>query len=347
VIVDAHHHVWDPAARRHAWLDALPRLNRAFSLADFELASASAGVGASVLVQVLASASETEEFLALAAGQSQPPPAPLTSLPSLTPLPSSAPLPSPAPPSPPPPVSPSAPPSPPAPFSPSAPPSPPAPPRPPAPPGFVAGVVGWTDLTSSAVADEIDRLRDGLGGDRLVGIRHLLQDEPDPDWLGRADVLRGLRAVGAAGLAYDLLVRPGQVPAALTVTAALGDVRFVLDHGAKPDIASGRLEPWASLIGDLAARPNVYCKVSGLVTEAGRDWRPARIAPYVDHLLDCFGPGRLIFGSDWPVCTLAAGYGEVLALVRDTLGSRLGPAELGAVFAENAVTAYRLELERR
>jgi L-fuconolactonase len=287
VIVDAHHHVWDPAARRHAWLDAIPQLNRAFSLADFELASASAGVRASVLVQVLASAPETEEFLALAAGPPQPPPAP---------------------------------------------------------PGLVAGVVGWTDLTSSAVADEIARLRGGPGGDRLVGIRHLVQDEPDPRWLERPEVRRGLRAVGAAGLTYDLLVRPAQLPAALAVTGDLGDVRFVLDHGAKPDIASGRLEPWASLIGDLAARPNVYCKVSGLVTEAGRDWRPDRIAPYVDHLLDCFGPGRLIFGSDWPVCTLAAGYGEVLALVRDTLGSRLGPAELSAVFATNAVAAYRLEL---
>jgi L-fuconolactonase len=284
VIVDAHHHVWDPGARRHAWLAGIPALNRRFGLADFERAAAPEGVTASVLVQVLASAPETEEFLALAGRSSQPPP------------------------------------------------------------GLVAGVVGWTDLTSPAVADEIARLQDGPGGDRLVGIRHLVQDEPDPDWLGRADVRRGLRAVGAAGLVYDLLVRPGQLPAALTVTAALGDVRFVLDHGAKPEIAQGRLEPWASLIGDLAARPNVYCKVSGLVTEAGPDWRPAQIAPYVDHLLSCFGPGRLIFGSDWPVCTLAAGYGEVLALARHALGSRLGPAEIDAVFAANAVAAYRLEL---
>ena len=197
------------------------------------------------------------------------------------------------------------------------------------------------------MADEIARLRDGPGGDRLVGIRHLVQDEPDPDWLGRADVLRGLRAVGAASLVYDLLVRPGQLRAALTVTAALGDVRFVLDHGAKPDIASGSVEPWASLTRDLGARPNVYCKVSGLVTEAGPDWRPDQIAPYVDHLLNCFGPERLIFGSDWPVCTLAAGYGEVLALARDTLASRLGQAELDAVFATNAVAAYRLELAGR
>jgi L-fuconolactonase len=157
-------------------------------------------------------------------------------------------------------------------------------------------------------------------------------------------VRRGLRAAGAAGLAYDLLVRPGQLPAALAVTGDLADVRFVLDHGAKPAIASGSREPWASLIAGLAARPNVSCKVSGLVTEAGPGWRPAQIAPYIDHLLDCFGPGRLMFGSDWPVCTLAASYAEVVAVARKALAGRLSPGELAAVFAGNAVTAYGLEV---
>jgi L-fuconolactonase len=279
LIVDAHHHIWDPAARRHAWLDGFPALNRAFGLADFERASEPEGVTASVLVQVLASADETEEFLALAAGT-----------------------------------------------------------------GPVAGVVGWVDLTSPAVTDEIARLRELPGGRRLAGIRHLVQDEPDPDWLRRPDVRRGLQAVGAAGLACDLLVRPVQLPATLAVTGEEASIRFVLDHGAKPYIASGRREPWASLISDLAARPNVSCKVSGLVTEAGPGWRPAQIAPYIDHLLDRFGPGRLIFGSDWPVCTLAASYADVIALARDALGRRLGPAELNAVFAANAIAAYRLEL---
>ena len=277
MIVDAHQHIWDPAAARHTWLDGLPALNRPFSLADFERAGAPEGVAASVLVQVLASPEETAGFLALAGASD-----------------------------------------------------------------LVAGVVGWADLTSPAVADEIARLRAGRGGDLLAGIRHLVQDEPDPDWLGRSDVRRGLRAVGAAGLPYDLLVRPGQLPAALAVTGALGDVRFVLDHGAKPDIASGRLEPWASLIRDLAARPNVSCKVSGLVTEAGPGWRPGQIAPYLDHLLDCFGPGRLMFGSDWPVCTLAAEYAEVVAVAREALDRRLGATELHAVFAANAVSAYGL-----
>jgi L-fuconolactonase len=278
-IIDAHHHVWDPAARRHAWLDGFPALNRRFGPADFERASQPEGITGSVLVQVLASAAETAEFLALAAAA-----------------------------------------------------------------GRVAGVVGWADLTSPAVPAEIARLRALPGGDLLAGVRHLVQDEPDPDWLRRPDVRRGLRAVGAAGLAYDLLVRPAQLPAALAVTGDLGEVRFVLDHGAKPAIASGAREPWASLISELATRPNVSCKVSGLVTEAGPGWRPAQIAPYIDHLLDCFGPGRLIFGSDWPVCTLVASYAEVIALARDALQGRLSPDELAAVFAGNAITAYGLEV---
>jgi L-fuconolactonase len=204
-------------------------------------------------------------------------------------------------------------------------------------------VVGWADLTSPAIADELARLRALPGGGRLVGIRHLVQDEPDPDWLRRPDVRHGLRAVGAAGLAYDLLIRPPQLPAALAVAGELADTRFVLDHGAKPPIASGARQPWASLISDLAARPNVSCKVSGLVTEAGPGWRPAQIAPYIDQLAERFGPDRLIFGSDWPVCTLVAGYSSVLALARDVLSGRLGPAELGAFFAGNAISVYRLE----
>ena len=146
-----------------------------------------------------------------------------------------------------------------------------------------------------------------------------------------------------AGLAYDLLVRPHQLPATLAVTGELADVRFVLDHGAKPAIASGTREPWASHISELAARPNVSCKVSGLVTEAGRGWRPAQIAPYIDHLADRFGPGRLMFGSDWPVCTLAASYAEVTSLARDALAVRLGQAELDAVFGANAIAVYRLD----
>jgi L-fuconolactonase len=277
MIIDAHHHVWDPDTGAHSWLDEFPALRRRFSAADFTRVSAGPGVSASVLVQVLASVAETEEFLALAAA-----------------------------------------------------------------PGVVAAVVGWTDLTGPDVGAEIARLRQRPGGGRLAGIRHLVQDEPDPCWLDRRDVRRGLRAAGEAGLAYDLLVRPPQLAAAVRVASDLADVRFVLDHGAKPDIASGRLEPWSSLVAELARRPNVTCKLSGLVTEAAPGWTAAQITPYAGRLLECFGPGRLMFGSDWPVCTLAASYGEVLALARELLGGHLSPAELDAVFAGNAVTTYGL-----
>ena len=204
MIIDAHHHLWDPGRRRHAWLDPLPALRRPFTLAEFTGLAAAQGVTSSILVQVLPSAAETAEFLGVA-GTGR----------------------------------------------------------------LVAGVVGWADLTGRDVAGQIARLRGLPGGDRLSGLRHLVQDEPDPDWLDRPDVRRGLRAVGEAGLAYDLLVRPAQLPAAIRTARDLPGVRFVLDHGGKPDIAHGRLEPWATLVAELALQPNVACKLSGLVTEAG------------------------------------------------------------------------------
>ena len=283
MIIDAHHHVWDPAQPGHGWLDALPRLRREFSLADYAAEAGAVGVTASVLVQVLASTAETEEFLAAAAATARHTPE-------------------------------------------------------------VAGVVGWADLTADDVSGELGRLRALPGGDRLAGVRHLVQDEPDPNWLGRPDVRRGLRAVGAAGLVYDLLVRPPQLPAALRVIAELDEVRFVLDHGGKPEIREGRIEPWAGLIVEMAALPNLTCKLSGLVTEAGPAWTRESFEPYVDRLLESFGPGRLMFGSDWPVCTTAASYAEVAALARELLASRLSEQEQAAVFGTTAAALYRLKV---
>ncbi len=284
MIVDTHFHLWDPAARTHAWLDGLPSLRRPFRLAGYAAAAAPAGVTAGVLVQVLASVAETEEFLALAASTAAG-----------------------------------------------------GPPR-------IAGVVGWADLGRPDIADEIARLRERPGGSRLVGLRHLVQDEPDPDWLTRPEVRRGLRAAGAAGLSYDLLVRPAQLPAAARTARELSDVRFVLDHGGKPEIAASRTEPWGRLVGELAALPNVTGKLSGLVTEAAAGARPGDFLPYTDRLLECFGPERLMFGSDWPVCLLAAGYADVLAVARTVLDGRLSPGELDAVFRANALGRYGLRV---
>ncbi|WUH94404.1 amidohydrolase family protein [Streptomyces sp. NBC_00433] len=203
--------------------------------------------------------------------------------------------------------------------------------------GRVAGVVGWADLTDPALADVLASL-----GGPLVGIRHQVQDEPDPWWLARAAVRRGLATVAAAGLVYDLLVTPRELPAALETAAALPELRFVLDHAAKPRIASGGWEPWAAQLFALAALPNVSCKLSGLVTEAAwSGWEPADLLPYARHVLDVFGPARTLFGSDWPVCTLAAPYGDVVALAESATAG-LSPSESAAVFGTTATHIYAL-----
>jgi L-fuconolactonase len=208
--------------------------------------------------------------------------------------------------------------------------------------GLIAGVVGWVDLAAPDIADALARLRSLPGGDRLVGVRHQVQDEPDPDWLRRPAVRRGLRAVAEAGLVYDLLVLVPQLGAAVAAVRELPEGRFVLDHAAKPPIASGALEPWAGAIGELARLPNVACKLSGLVTEARWDgWEAAGIRPYADHVLGVFGPGRVLFGSDWPVCELAASYAEVHQLAGELLEG-LAPGERDAVMGATAAQAYRL-----
>ncbi|MFD3914861.1 amidohydrolase family protein [Streptomyces sp. NPDC058603] len=207
---------------------------------------------------------------------------------------------------------------------------------------LVAGVVGWTDLTAPGVADTLAALRELPGGDRLVGIRHQVQGEPDPEWLLRPDVRRGLAAVAAAGLVYDLVILEHQLPAAAKAADLLPGLTFVLDHLGKPPIAGGVTEPWAGLVRELAARPNTVCKLSGMVTEAAWDsWTAEGLRPYADTVLDAFGPERLMFGSDWPVCRLAATYGEVLDAAR-TLTDGLGEDERDAVFRDTARRVYAL-----
>ena len=192
----------------------------------------------------------------------------------------------------------------------------------------VGGVVGWVDLTAPDVGDVLAELCESR---YLVGIRHHVHDEPDPNWLLRADVRRGLRAVEAAGLAYDLLLRPRELPAGLAVARAFPELRVVIDHLAKPPVASGELEPWATLMAPFAELEHVWCKVSGLVVEADWErWEPAHLEPYLARVVEWFGEERLIFGSDWPVCLLAASYDEVVeAYGLDRFGG-------------NAATFYRL-----
>jgi L-fuconolactonase len=210
--------------------------------------------------------------------------------------------------------------------------------------GRVAGVVGWVDLTDPEVAATLAGLRAGPGGEALVGIRHQVHDEPDPDWLLRDQVVVGLAAVAAAGLAYDLLVRERELPAARAVAQRLPELPLVVDHLAKPRIREGATNPWAGGLAALARHPNVACKVSGLVTEADWNaWTPEQLGPYVRHAADVFGPDRLLFGSDWPVCLVAASYAEVVAATEEALDrAGLTPAEREAVFGANARRLYRL-----
>jgi len=208
---------------------------------------------------------------------------------------------------------------------------------------FVAGVVGWVDLTAPDARSTIRALQEGSAGTFLVGIRHQVHDEPDPAWLTREDVRRGLEAVAEADLAYDLLVRTRELPSALEVCRRIPAARFVIDHIAKPPIASGEIDAWAEAMAPFSELGNVYCKVSGMVTEANwRGWTVDDLIPYVRRVVGWFGEDRLMFGSDWPVCLLAASYGQVV----DAYGQALG--ELGAearrkVMGDNAIRFYRLD----
>jgi L-fuconolactonase len=279
VIVDAHHHFWDPARRDYPWMgDELAAIRRRFGPDEMRGELDANRIQRTVLVQSVSEIDETREFLETAATTD-----------------------------------------------------------------FVAGVVGWVDLTTPSVAVTLADLKARRGGQYLVGIRHQVHDEADPSWLLRDDVLRGIRAVGVAGLVYDLLVRTRELPAALQMVRTMPEVTFVIDHAGKPRIAEGPRDiEWEQAMAPLADCPNVSCKLSGLVTEARWDsWKPRDLEPYVKRVVDWFGPGRCMFGSDWPVCLLAATYERVLEAVREAV-SDLSSSEREAVFGGNAALVYRL-----
>ena len=207
---------------------------------------------------------------------------------------------------------------------------------------FVRGVVGWVDLTAPDVAGQAEQLRSGPGGELLAGVRHRVHDEPDPDWLGRADVRRGLLALGEAGLAFDVQVRTRELPAALDACASLPEVTFVLDHLAAPPIASGDLSAWGRALLPLGELPNVAAKLSGLVTEA--DWHTWSIDDLrhpVELAVDAFGPHRLMLGSDWPTCLLAGGYSDAIDAVRYLL-AELPEHEQDEIRGGTAMRVYGL-----
>jgi len=245
VVVDAHHHFWDPAKASYPWMtDALAPIRRRFGPEDLEPLLAANGIDRTVLVQTRSSLEETREFLATAAQHD-----------------------------------------------------------------FIAGVVGWVDLTAD-VAKQIAALQAG--------------------------------PVGKAGLAYDILARARELPAALALVKAIPDMRFVIDHIAKPPIASGATSEWAAGLKPLAAFPNVFIKLSGMVTEADwRRWTVRDITPYVQRVLEWFGPERCVFGSDWPVCLVAASYARVIDACGQAIGD-LPMDERERIFGGNAAVLYRL-----
>ena len=205
---------------------------------------------------------------------------------------------------------------------------------------FILGVVGWVDLRSPQVGD---RLAHFAADRRFRGVRHLVQGEPNDEFLLQSEVVRGISALTPLGLTYDLLLVPRQLRAATQLAAILPDQRFVLDHLAKPLIKDGVLEPWASDLGALALHPNVYCKLSGLITEADwGSWKPAQLRQYLDVVVESFGVDRLMWGSDWPVCLLAGSYHEVREVIAEYL-VRFSVDERNAIFGGNAAACYGLE----
>ena len=274
MIVDSHHHLWDPSRRAYPWIgEALKPIRRRFGSEDLEPLLHKNGVHRTVLVQTVSSGDETRELLGTAAESD-----------------------------------------------------------------FIGGVVGWVDLTEGGVERSISSLRAAPGGGRLAGIRHQVQDEVDPDWLLKREVQRSIAAIGEAGLVYDLLVRIEQLPSALETAKRHPEVQFVLDHAAKPRIAAGSKDSeWEALMTPFADRPNVTCKLSGLITEADwATWTPEQLEPYVRRILGWFGRDRCMFGSDWPVCLLAASYSEVMDAMKAIVGDD------DSIFGTTAARVYGL-----
>lgn len=203
--------------------------------------------------------------------------------------------------------------------------------------GLVKAVVGWIDMLALDAPDRLARL---AADKRLRGIRPMLQDIPDVDWMLDRRLDPVFRAIQDLGLAFDALVKPPHLPNLRRLLERYPDLAVVVDHGAKPHIAAGAREPWGSDIAAIARESGALCKVSGLVTEAKPDWRVDDLRPYVDHLLACFGSARLIWGSDWPVVNLAGGYDRWRA-ASDALLAGLPAAGRAAVEGGNAAKFYR------
>ncbi len=204
---------------------------------------------------------------------------------------------------------------------------------------FIKGVVGWVDLRCPSLAKQLEEF---CSHPKLCGVRHVVQDEPEDHFLLGKEFTRGLRLLTECDLAYDLLIFPRHLRVACQLVDRFPEQRFVLDHMAEPSIKSGQISSWKTNIRRLAAHPNIYCKISGMVTEADwHSWQPTDFYPYLDVVFESFGAGRLMIGSDWPVCTLAGTYWEVLKIVRDCI-RQSSDQDQAAVLGENAHQFYKI-----
>jgi L-fuconolactonase len=204
---------------------------------------------------------------------------------------------------------------------------------------WIKGVVGWVELCSPHVREQLEQY---ARHPKLRGIRHIVHDEPEDRFMLQPAFLRGLSILGEFNLIYDLLLFPRHLPVAIEVVKQFPEQRFVLDHLAKPEIRTQRFSPWDADIRALARFENVSCKISGLVTEAAwKQWKLRDFQRYLDHVLDCFGPDRLMFGSDWPVCTLSSNYSDLVLLIQDYLEAF--PVEMQEkIWGSNAVRLYAI-----
>jgi L-fuconolactonase len=204
---------------------------------------------------------------------------------------------------------------------------------------FIAGVVGWVPLVSPSLPATLEEF---AAHPKLVAVRHVLQDEPDPAYMLREDFQAGIRALRDFNLTYDILVFERHLPQTIEFVDRHPTQPFVVDHMAKPRMRQREIEPWSRHMRELAKRPHVSCKLSGLTTEVGRpNWTVADLRPYVDVVLESFGPDRVLFGSDWPVCLVACDYPRWMATVQELIAD-LSPTERSAILGGNARRVYRL-----
>jgi len=205
---------------------------------------------------------------------------------------------------------------------------------------LILGVVGWVDLKDQQLGKTLADLKKHK---KFKGVRHIIQDEPDANWMLQTEVMRGLRILHEEGLTYDLLIKPHQLDAALRLIDHLPAMPIILDHIAKPYIKEGKREPWAAQMRQLAKSPHLYCKISGLITEADHArWKTKDFTFYLNHVVEVFGWNRLCWGSDWPVCLLAGDYGQVLQLPEKILKPGATERQWAQFTGLNAQRFYRL-----